>query len=116
MVCYIFESLDYENFQKSCKITDIPPKMQFSRQKYCFPAKNCVMSWSGQAHLAQPAPPGAVGDNGKHQLTHVEGVAPVVVGDVTVVLPHTRHPPRHWLVQYHTHLNITASRYSTTLT
>ena len=42
--------------------------------------------------LPELLPPGGVGHDGEHELTHVEGVAPVVVGHAAVVPPHRAQP------------------------
>ena len=44
------------------------------------------------AYLAQLLPPGGVGDDGEHELADVEGVPPVVVRHVPVILTHTYQP------------------------
>ena len=41
----------------------------------------------GDTHLPEPLPPLRVGQHGKHELAHVEGVAPVVVRHVAIVSP-----------------------------
>ena len=43
--------------------------------------------------LAEVFPPGGVGDDAEHELAHVEGVSPVVVGHAAVVTPHRAQPP-----------------------
>ena len=43
-------------------------------------------------HLAQFLPPHCVADDGEHELTDVEGVPPVVVRHVAVVLLHAGQP------------------------
>ena len=44
------------------------------------------------AYLAQLLPPRGVGDDGEHELADVEGVPPVVVRHVPVILTHTYQP------------------------
>ena len=43
--------------------------------------------------LPEVFPPGGVGDDAEHELAHVEGVSPVVVGHAAVVTPHRAQPP-----------------------
>ena len=50
---------------------------------------------STDTDLPQLLPPHGVADDGEHELAHVEGVLPVVVGHVTVVLTDTRQTPGH---------------------
>ena len=49
---------------------------------------NCLLT-----DLAEVFPPGGVGDDAEHELAHVEGVPPVVVGHAAVVTPHRAQPP-----------------------
>ena len=50
----------------------------------------------GQAlDLPQLLPPGRVGDDREHQLTNVEGVAPVVIGHTPVVSTDRTQPSKN---------------------
>ena len=57
-----------------------------------------VMAEAGDHHgqtlyLSELLPPGGVGDDGEHELAHVESVSPVVVGDTPVVTADRAEPP-----------------------
>ena len=51
-----------------------------TKQKLCY------------TYFSQFFPPGGVGDDGEHELTHVVSVSPVVVGHTAVVTPHRAEP------------------------
>ena len=59
-----------------------------------------VMAEAGDDHgqaldLPELLPPGGVGDDGEHELTNIEGVSPVVVGDTPVITTDGAQPPEN---------------------